>query len=697
MKKNVFLFFLLVCFIIPAFASAEIPEAMSFQGFLSDLSGEPLDGLHNMTFTLYGSAEGSDVVWVQTLEVTVTSGTFSVTLGGGDNPLDANIFGDQPLWLGVKVDAGDELSPRQAIGSVPYAVRASRADNALEEADVQALLDQAGYLSEETDPNVNALGKADLACTAGEVAKWDGAGWVCAVDDTGTDTLAALSCPDGQTVKFSDGAGWICAADEGLLSESDPTVNALGKADLSCNNGEIVRYNGTGWECSAESLSAETDPVFTASAAAEVTAEKMENWDTAYSWGNHADAGYITDAYDDLSTHGRLDYADDDDIVTRAQLQSHYVAAAPLQLPRSNIITSMDVGNNVGYGTSITIGSDGLPVIAYRDNGNNCLKVMKCGNPACSAGNRRHVVDNTADVGKFCSIAIGIDGFPVISYYNEDAGNLRVAKCADHQCDSASINEPDASDNAGQYTSIAINPEGKPVVSYYDVHNGYLRFLVCSNAACSSIDSMVNVDTSGDVGQYSSVAIGTDGFPVIAYRDQTNRMLKVAKCNDDMCGAGTLTVTTVDNSAMNVGNYTSLTIGTDGLPIISYLQYDGNKLRVLKCGNAACSTGNTITIVDDAYAVGYDSAITIAPDGLPVIAYRNGNSENLLFVKCGNRSCSGHNNLVLLDDSANVGRYIAITIGLDGLPIISYQDFSSNDLKVLKCANPFCTPFWSRR
>ena len=36
----------------------------------------------------------------------------------------------------------------------------------------------------------------------------------------------------------------------------------------------------------------ETDPVFTASAAYNVTSTKISNWDTAFSWGNHASAGY---------------------------------------------------------------------------------------------------------------------------------------------------------------------------------------------------------------------------------------------------------------------------------------------------------------------------------------------------------------------------------------------------------------------
>lgn len=38
----------------------------------------------------------------------------------------------------------------------------------------------------------------------------------------------------------------------------------------------------------------ETDPVFVAHAAYNVTNTKISNWDTAYGWGNHASAGYAT-------------------------------------------------------------------------------------------------------------------------------------------------------------------------------------------------------------------------------------------------------------------------------------------------------------------------------------------------------------------------------------------------------------------
>ena len=49
-------------------------------------------------------------------------------------------------------------------------------------------------------------------------------------------------------------------------------------------------------------LTAESDPVFSAHAASGVTSTKISQWDTAYGWGDHAGAGYLTSetSHDDV-------------------------------------------------------------------------------------------------------------------------------------------------------------------------------------------------------------------------------------------------------------------------------------------------------------------------------------------------------------------------------------------------------------
>ncbi|QPB08162.1 tail fiber-like protein [Synechococcus phage S-H9-1] len=78
-----------------------------------------------------------------------------------------------------------------------------------------------------------------------------------------------------------------------------PPTPSVTIAPSPSGGGSLV-YNGTNGEFTftqpdlSPYLTTETDPVFLASDAAAVTAAKISNWDTSYSWGNHAAQGYIT-------------------------------------------------------------------------------------------------------------------------------------------------------------------------------------------------------------------------------------------------------------------------------------------------------------------------------------------------------------------------------------------------------------------
>ena len=62
-------------------------------------------------------------------------------------------------------------------------------------------------------------------------------------------------------------------------------------------------------------------------------------------------------------------------------------------------------------------------------------------------------------------------------------------------------------------------------------------------------------------------------------------------------GTGTATITTVDDSG---GGYTSIAIGQDGFPVISYTA--AGNLMVAKCGNAACTGASAVELGSPAAA-----------------------------------------------------------------------------------------------
>jgi len=88
------------------------------------------------------------------------------------------------------------------------------------------------------------------------------------------------------------------------------------------------------------------------------------------------------------------------------------------------------------------------------------------------------------------------------------------------------------------------------------------------------------------VGRYTSLTIGADGLGLISYRDDSNQDLKVAHCSDVQCTSATFTAL---DTAGDVGLRTSITIGADGLGLISYFLNTDFDLKVAHCSNVFCA------------------------------------------------------------------------------------------------------------
>lgn len=109
--------------IAPASTLQGTTTTISYQGHLTSANGQPVNGNTNMTFKLYTVPTGGTAVWTETRSSTnavpVTNGLFKVALGGV-TPLDTALL-NQPLWLGITAGSDAEMTPREQLGSVPYA------------------------------------------------------------------------------------------------------------------------------------------------------------------------------------------------------------------------------------------------------------------------------------------------------------------------------------------------------------------------------------------------------------------------------------------------------------------------------------------------------------------------------------------------------------------------------------------------
>lgn len=119
--------------------AAPVPQLMNYHGALADNSGNPVTGNKIIVFSLYSSATDTltPAVWTETQTVAITSGSFNVLLGSSTT-LPASVFDNEELWLGIAVGIDQEMSPRQRITSVGYAMRAGTADSITSTANVTA-------------------------------------------------------------------------------------------------------------------------------------------------------------------------------------------------------------------------------------------------------------------------------------------------------------------------------------------------------------------------------------------------------------------------------------------------------------------------------------------------------------------------------------------------------------------------------
>jgi hypothetical protein len=108
---------------LTSIATAQVPNQMQYQGYLTDDGGNPLDTTVDMEFVIYDDSIGSGTVWTEThLDVIVENGLFEVILGsvGG---VTGDVVSDSVRWLGTTVGDDSEIYPRTKLITVPYAFR----------------------------------------------------------------------------------------------------------------------------------------------------------------------------------------------------------------------------------------------------------------------------------------------------------------------------------------------------------------------------------------------------------------------------------------------------------------------------------------------------------------------------------------------------------------------------------------------
>jgi hypothetical protein len=285
-----------------------------------------------------------------------------------------------------------------------------------------------------------------------------------------------------------------------------------------------------------------------------------------------------------------------------------------------------------------------------------------------------------------------VNGNPAISYYIWGTNDLKYVRANDAA--GSSWETPvvvDSDGDVGRYTSLAL-VDGNPAISYTDFDNQDLKYVRANDANGDDWGTPVTIDSTGDVGSYTSLAI-VNGCPAISYTDWTNWDLKYARATTSTGGSASdwTQIVTVD-SAGSVGESTSLAV-VDGCPAISY--YDSSN-GDLKYARATTSTGGSasdwtqIVTVDSGGNVGAYTSLAVV-NGCPAICYTdyvfmNANLKYARATTSTGGSASDWTLIVTVDNTGDVGYYTSLAV-VDGYPAISNYDCTNLDLRYIRAAD----------
>ena len=219
--------------------------------------------------------------------------------------------------------------------------------------------------------------------------------------------------------------------------------------------------------------------------------------------------------------------------------------------------------------TAVALDAQGNPRIAFYEGSGRNLCFAEKANGLWTVT----VVDTTGDTGRWVSLEIDAQGNPHISYtYYLSPTDLPVLdlKYATRVGGTWTVTTVDATGDVGEYTSLALDAQGNPRISYYDNTNGNLKYARKSGGAWT----VEPVESTGNVGAYSSLALDSQGNPHIAYQD-----LSAARVRYATKSGTTWTFETPSGALPVLATHTTLALDSQDRPHIAYYDQQQGKTK----------------------------------------------------------------------------------------------------------------------
>lgn len=265
---------------------------------------------------------------------------------------------------------------------------------------------------------------------------------------------------------------------------------------------------------------------------------------------------------------------------------------------------------------SVAIGPDGFPAISYRDNSAipPRLSIARFNGVTWTSS----LVDSGGEYGiaRENRLAFGTDGHPIICYNPLLGLELRVARFNGTSWNIQTIASP-----SGPWFDMKIDTQGNPAVVYRNSGSDGSILISRWNGSAWIQGTVLATATPGSP---VCLAFSPDGSPVVAFTWDGPRLASLV---------GNEWLISDAIQADSVVGRESLAFGPDGQPAVLHVD-SSNKLWLTRYSGLS---GKTMLVDENVNTSGfYDSRYTLkfTPDGRPVIAYdRNGTSRRLVVAR----------------------------------------------------------------
>ncbi len=142
------------------------------------------------------------------------------------------------------------------------------------------------------------------------------------------------------------------------------------------------------------------------------------------------------------------------------------------------------------------------------------------------------------------------------------------------------------------HLTMTVGSDGLGLVAYFDNSPSKLKVAHCDDLRCASA-GVATISGTGEVDMVGGLVVGSDGLGLIVYHDVTDDLaVEIGHCNDIPCSSVSASV--IDSLPGNVSSMPSMALGSDGYGLVAY--YDGDpgdeNLNVAHCENATCTQRN---------------------------------------------------------------------------------------------------------